>query len=237
VRSELRFDGWHLLRGLDRQKDQSYFLHRLTQAQLDASLFPLGDVSRKGVEAYARDKGLPVSAGRSSQDLCFVQDEGYIPLIRKYYTELPGKGHIRDGDGRVLGEHEGHYRYTVGQRKGLGIAVGEPMYVLEICPETNEVFVGTREQGQQRLCRIRDIQWIQPERHKQDEYRLSVRIRYRHQAAPARLRVQGTNRGEIEFDEPQFAVTPGQAAVFYNDEEVLGGGWIECPHTHFAVDH
>ncbi|NCC50200.1 MAG: tRNA 2-thiouridine(34) synthase MnmA [Spartobacteria bacterium] len=221
-------DTWHLARGKDHHKDQSYFLHRLTRGQLASSLFPLGPFTRDEVADVARQHRLPVpyDSADSSQDLCFVHNGDYIPVVESLCPNLVRNGVIRDMEGNVLGEHNGIHRYTVGQRKGLGIALGEPRYVMRVDAEKHEIIVGARDEGMNRACMAEHVHWINP-RHAPDEtLRCGVRIRYRHQAVPARVRILNINQAEILFDEPQFAVTPGQAAVFYDEEEVLGGGWI-----------
>ena len=222
VRLEQQADGWHLFRGRDAKKDQSYFLHRLSQDQLARSLFPLEGWSKDEVRAYAEQHALPVSISSKaeSQDLCFITEAGPAPFVEKYRPEIRQPGAIRDAGGQALGEHHGIHRYTVGQRKGIGIPSTAPLYVKEIDPVTNTVFVGFRQQIERASCFVDDVHWIAGH-PPADELPLRVRLRYRHAGVPCRLQ-----RDEVLFDEPQFAVAPGQAAVFYHQDEVLGGGWI-----------
>jgi len=224
TRGEERF---RLLRGRDAKKDQSYFLHRLSQRQLAHSLFPLESWEKRAVAQYAREHELPVSTSSKaeSQDLCFVSDAGHSRYIESRRPELKRKGPIVATDGSVLGEHQGIHRYTVGQRRGLGVAATAPLYVKEIDATANRIVVGSRDEVTKRTCRVRDMHWIAgspPAR----EFACAVRVRYRHRAAPARVRLEGDGDAELEFDAPQFAITPGQAAVCYHGDEVLGGGWI-----------
>lgn len=225
ARIERRPDGFHLLKGRDPDKDQSYFLHRLFQEQLAHALFPLGGWTKQETIAYARKRGLPVVFDSESQDLCFVSDEGYAVFLEKHRPQLRKPGPIVDTKGRVLGEHDGFYRYTVGQREGLGIAARGRLYVKEVHAETNTVVVGAREEVTRGACVVDDVHWIRGSAPGGD-LTCTVRLRYRHAGAGARARVLDNARAEIAFDEPQFAVTPGQAAVFYDGDEVLGGGWI-----------
>lgn len=228
VRLEEQADGWHLFRGRDAKKDQSYFLHRLSQEQLARSLFPLEGWSKDRVRAYAEEHDLPVSTSSKaeSQDLCFITEAGPAPFVEKYRPELKRTGAIRNADsGEALGEHSGIHRYTVGQRKGLGIASNAPLYVKEIDPVTNTVFVDFRGRVQRDSCLVDDPHWIAGESPDPDRS-YAVRLRYRHAGAVSRYREIELGQLELSFEEPQFAVAPGQAAVFYDGEEVLGGGWI-----------
>jgi tRNA-uridine 2-sulfurtransferase len=230
VRKEKRVDGWHVYKGRDAKKDQSYFLHRLSQEQLEHSLFPLEGWSKDDVRAYAQEKKLPVSISSKteSQDLCFITEAGPAPFVEQRRPALKKAGRVMDTDGQVLGTHEGIHRFTVGQRKGLGIAAQAPLYVKELNAEDNIVFVGFRQQVQSDGCVVEDAHWIRGQTP--DTSRpYNVRLRYRHAGVAARLTsVQGKDVTLI-FDEPQFAVAPGQAAVFYDGDEVLGGGWISHP--------
>jgi tRNA-uridine 2-sulfurtransferase len=227
VRIEQQPDGWHMFRGRDAKKDQSYFLHRLSQQQLAQSLFPLEGWSKEDVRAYATEKQLPiaVSSQSESQDLCFITAAGPAPFVEKYRPDLRKTGAIRNPDGTELGSHEGIHRFTVGQRKGLGIAATAPLYVKEIDPVTNTVFVDFRHGVQSHGCRVDSVRWIAGAAP--DPQRVySVRLRYRHQGVPARFETVDPETFVLHFEEPQFAVAPGQAAVLYDGDEVLGGGWI-----------
>lgn len=224
VQREGRF---HLLRGVDDVKDQSYFLHRLDQAQLSHVLFPLGDWTKERVREFAHELNLPVSFREESQDLCFVTADGYAAFLEKRRPGLKRKGPLVDTQGNIVGEHDGFYNFTVGQREGIGVASGERLYVKEIRPETNVVVVARREEVTFAGCRVEQVSWIAGA-PPADGVRSRVRLRYRHAGTDATLRM--LNNGatvEAWFVEPQFAVTPGQAAVFYDGDEVLGGGWIE----------
>jgi tRNA-uridine 2-sulfurtransferase len=222
-----RATGRHqLLRSLDTSKDQTYFLFGLTQDQLARTVFPLGGMTKPQVRALAQDLGLPVFAKPDSQEICFVPNGDYAAFIDAYFREQgieagQTQGELVDSSGRVLGEHAGVHHFTVGQRRGLGIAKGEPLYVIATEPATHRVIVGRSEELLRSKLIARAINWISiapidvP-------VRAEVKIRNRHAAAPATLNPDG----EVVFDQPQRAVTPGQAAVFYSGELVLGGGWI-----------
>jgi len=214
-----------LLRAVDRAKDQTYFLFGLTQAQLARSSFPLGEYTKVEVRGMAEEMGLPIARKSESQEICFVPGGDYGAFIEAHAGAAPGE--IVTTDGRVLGEHAGVYRFTVGQRKGLGIAVGEPLYVVAIEPSTRRVIVGRDEELLRRDFRVRDVNWIAWE-ELTGTARVQVKIRNKHEAAPATLTpLADRTRVEVRFDEPQRAVTPGQAAVFYDGDLVAGGGWIE----------
>jgi tRNA-specific 2-thiouridylase len=216
---------FHLRRGLDAGKDQSYFLFALTQAQLARASFPVGGVTKAEVRATARSLGLPVADKPDSQEICFVPDGDYAAFVER---RLPGGG-TRDGlvrasDGRVLGRHDGVHRFTVGQRKGLGLSSARPLYVLEIQADTGTVVVGDRAALDETRCVIEGVNWVSGQAP-EGALRARVQIRHRHDAAPATLRARG-DEVQVTFDEPQRAIAPGQAAVFYQDDEVIGGGWI-----------
>ena len=223
---------WRLRRGVDPAKDQSYFLFGLTQEQLSRTLFPLGGMSKEEVRAHARRLGIPVAEKAESQEICFVPNGDYTAFIDAWLGERGGsppeaKGEVVDTRGRVLGEHAGVHRFTVGQRKGLGVAVGEPLYVIRTEPETRRVVVGRAEELLRSDLTAREVNWVSIPPI-QEPVRAQVRIRHQHQAAPATLiPASDPARVEVRFDEPQRAVTPGQAAVFYDGDLVLGGGWIE----------
>ena len=227
VRVEKRDGVYHLLRARDLKKDQSYFLHRLSQAQLSRCLFPLESWAKTDVAAYAERTGLPVSTSSKaeSQDLCFVPDEGHAPLIESYHPELKRRGDIVNDSGKVLGEHAGYHRYTVGQRKGLGVASSSRLYVKRIEPEANRLVVGSREELLERELTIDDIHWISGE-PPGESFECKIRVRYRTPAVAAEIRMRSGTSVSVRLSEPQFAITPGQAAVFYDGDEVLGGGWI-----------
>ena len=225
ARIEKRGDTWHLLRGRDGKKDQSYFLHRLDQAQLEQLLLPLGEMTKREVAEYAKQKQLPVKFNAESQDLCFIGDEGYVPFLERRRPDLKKSGPIVDVAGREIGRHDGYHHFTVGQREGLGVAAARRLYVKEVRPETNMVIVGEREDILSGRCLVEAVHWISG-KTLLDGLACAVQLRYRHPGAPAKLYRLDDSRVEVIFQEKQFAVTPGQAAVFYDGDEALGGGWI-----------
>jgi tRNA-uridine 2-sulfurtransferase len=220
-----------LLRGLDETRDQTYFLFGLTQQQLARTLFPLGGYRKTQVREMARQMGLPVAQKSDSQEICFVPNGDYAGFIESYFREqgIPlerTRGEIVSTAGRVLGGHGGVHRFTVGQRRGLNLAAGEPLYVISTDPATQRVVVGRNEELLRSNVAIADVNWIAVTGITEPR-RAAVKIRNKHAAAPAML-VPGSDaaRVEVRFDQPQRAVTPGQAAVFYDGDLVLGGGWI-----------
>ena len=215
-----------LRRGRDPGKDQSYFLHRLTQDQLRACLFPLGDLLKDEVRRIAAEKQIPTTGMRETADLCFITAAGPAPLIEKYHPDAHRRGPIVDESGHTLGAHEGIHHFTVGQREGLRVAAPQRLYVRELRPETNTVVVGPRARAMSRGCTVSDLYW-QAGRPPRPGAPLTVRLRYQHPGVAARLELDDSTEARIAFAEPQFAVTPGQAAVFYENDVVLGGGWIE----------
>ncbi|HEY7285045.1 MAG TPA: tRNA 2-thiouridine(34) synthase MnmA [Vicinamibacterales bacterium] len=219
---------YRLRRGIDPAKDQSYFLFSLTQAQLARAVFPVGDRDKGEVRAYARSRRLPVADKPDSQEICFVPDHDYASFVTKRSPESATRGVIVDEQGRVLGEHAGIHKFTVGQRKGLGLsrsATGAPAYVLELRPSTSEVVVGPKASLERTTMRASGVNWIEPE--PPATIRASVQIRHHHSAAAATVRPIGGGCVEVVFDAPQIAITPGQAAVFYDSDFVVGGGWID----------
>lgn len=219
-------DEFILKRGKDPGKDQSYFLFNLTRDQLKRSLFPLGDLLKEEVRDIARSMGLNVAEKGESQEICFIPDNDYPAFILKEKgNKFIKKGDIVNSEGKVLGEHRGIPFYTVGQRKGLKISSPEPLYVKQIDVANNRIVVGKKEEIKSRKFRIQNVNWFKPPGKKTSIYEL-VQIRYRHKPAPARICFDNPNEPEIQFDEAQEAVTPGQAAVIYHDDTVLGGGWI-----------
>jgi len=223
---------WQLLRARDNSKDQSYFLWGLTQEQLSRSEFPLGELSKEEVRALARRVNLPVAEKPESMELCFVPNGNYVQFIHAYAGERAIPLNLTDGEivnesGEVLGRHNGVHNFTIGQRKGLGFAAGKPLYVLSIDPEANRVVVG--EDGALRTAsfEMEKVNWVSvsaPAR----PIRAQVKIRHKHEPAAATVEALADSRARVRFDSPQRAVTPGQAAVFYEADLVLGGGWIEA---------
>jgi tRNA-specific 2-thiouridylase len=217
---------YRLSRAVDRKKDQSYFLFSLTQAQLAHAVFPVGAWTKSDVRAYARDRGLLVADKPDSHEICFVAEGDYASFVeRAAAIRAPAEGFITDASGRVLGRHRGIHRYTVGQRKGLGLATPTPVYVLQIDATANRVVVGERAALERRTLLARDVSWINGETP-EAPVRATAQIRYRHPDAAASIVPCGAGEARVEFDEPQPAMTPGQAVVFYEGNEVLGGGWI-----------
>jgi tRNA-specific 2-thiouridylase len=220
-----------LLRGLDARKDQTYFLWELTQEQLSRSLFPLGEMTKEEARGVARRHGLYVAEKRESQEICFVPDGDYAGFIDRYLEaegredERPPGGEIVDTEGRVVGEHGGVHRFTVGQRRGLGVSRPLPLYVVRVEPESNRVVVGQDEELLSSEFTAAGVNWVafdEPD----EPVCADVRVRYRHTEAPATITPLGGARARVRFDQPQRAVTPGQATVFYRGDEVVGGGWI-----------
>jgi tRNA-specific 2-thiouridylase len=243
VRFEEASGRYRLLRAVDAQKDQSYFLFGLTQEQLAHSLFPLGEMSKQEVREIARRKQLPVAEKAESQEICFVPSGDYVRFIEAYQAESGGVypeparrgtpqqdsakegGELVSTSGEVLGRHNGVHHFTVGQRRGLGIAAARPLYVLEIDPASRRVIVGEDGELRRDTCEVRDVNWIAWEQPAEPMEAL-VRIRYRHEPAAAVIEPRGDGSAQVRFRTPQRAITPGQGAVFYSGEEVLGGGWI-----------
>jgi tRNA-specific 2-thiouridylase len=214
-----------LRRGADPAKDQSYFLFTLTQAQLERARFPVGHLSKDAVRRHAARRSLPVAAKPDSHEICFVPSGDHAAFVERR-APAARDGVIADPHGRVLGRHGGVHRFTVGQRKGLGIAAGAPLYVLELKPETQTVVVGPRESLGRADLRASGVNWIAGE-PPDGPHRVTARIRHRHREAPAVVEPLDRDRAALRFDEPQIAVAPGQAVVFYEGDTVLGGGWIE----------
>jgi tRNA-specific 2-thiouridylase len=218
--------------GVDLSKDQTYFLWGLTQPQLSRALFPLGGMTKPEVRTLARDLGLPVADKNDSQEICFVPNGDYASFIDAYFREQgiepeQKRGDIISSDGQVIGEHAGTHRFTVGQRRGLGIAAAEPLYVISTEPGTQRVMVGRNDDLLRDRLMARDVNWVSlaPITSAREA---QVKIRNKHVAARATLIPAGNDsRVEVHFAEPQRAITPGQAAVFYDGDLVLGGGWIE----------
>lgn len=215
---------YRLTRGADPRKDQSYFLFTLTQAQLAHARFPVGALSKPSVREEARRLGLRVAEKPDSQEICFVAPGEHAEFVARR-AALDG-GEIRDGSGRVLGRHDGIHRFTIGQRKGLGVATGIPLYVVDIDAGASVVTVGPREQLERTSLTASRVNWISGDAPNA-AVRADVRIRHRHREAAATIAPLDESRVQVVFDDPQAAVTPGQAVVFYDGDVVLGGGWIE----------
>ena len=221
---------YELLCARDAGKDQSYFLFGLTQEQLSRTEFPLGELTKQEVRENARRLGVPVADKPESQEICFVPSGNYVQFIEGYLqeqgNELPDdSGEIVSLSGEVLGRHSGLRHYTVGQRRRLGFAAGRPLYVAQIDRTYNRLIVGEDADLRRTTCEVRDVNWIAFESPR-EPVEARVRIRNRHEPAGAQIEPLGENAARVTFHEPQRAITPGQAAVFYSGERVLGGGWI-----------
>ena len=230
---------WILSRPADLAKDQTYFLFGLTQQQLSRTLFPLGEMHKPAVREEAARQGLTVLSGKpDSQEICFIPGGDYKAFLLAYLAEqgrpMPNlAGELVTTEGEVIGHHDGIHNFTVGQRKGLGVATGSPLYVVRIDTAKNEdgagknqVVVGPAEALLSRTLRAREMNWIAIE-NLTEPMRVTAKIRHRHPAAPATVEPAGEGRVTVTFDEPQRSITPGQAVVLYSGDEVLGGGWIE----------
>jgi tRNA-specific 2-thiouridylase len=221
---------WELLRARDESKDQSYFLWGLSQEQLSRSEFPLGELTKEEVRAVARRAKLPVAEKPESMELCFVPNGNYVQFIQAYSHESGislqgGAGEIVTENGEVIGRHNGVHEFTIGQRKGLGFAVGRPLYVLSIDQKQNRVVVGDDSALRTTAFEIKDVNWVSCEKPSAPLHP-TVKIRHKHEQAPATIEPLDSNRVRVIFEAPQRAITPGQAAVFYDGDRVLGGGWI-----------
>ncbi len=215
---------YQLRKAKDRHKDQSYFLFNLTQQQLSRALFPLGDLTKVEVRELARKHQLPVSEKPDSQQLCFLQGEPQGSFIQKRIPNIARPGAMVDTNGNTIATHEGVHHFTIGQRRGLGVASGVPQYVVALDHVNNVVRIGSNEELLCNTLKVDRINWVSTEAPS-SSIRASVRIRYKHEESPARLMPEGSGYA-VEFDEHQRAITPGQAAVFYQDDLLLGGGWI-----------
>ncbi|WP_218079817.1 tRNA 2-thiouridine(34) synthase MnmA [Anthocerotibacter panamensis] len=215
---------YELLRAVDRLKDQSYFLYELSQDQLSGAVFPLGEMTKTQTRAMAAEMGLSVATKPESMDLCLVEAAGSMRNFLDEHIE-PVAGDIVDSSGQVLGHHDGAHHYTIGQRKGLGVAAAQPLYVLAIDVKNNRVVVGNRPDGYQRTCDVQQLNWVSIA-PPLAPIACTVQIRYRAEPVVATLTPQGQDRVALEFAQTQFGITPGQAAVFYDGERVLGGGLI-----------
>ena len=221
---------WLLKQPTDRSKDQTYFLFGLTQDQLSRTMFPLGNLTKPEVRELARQHGLALAEKPDSQEICFVPGGDYKRFLDAYLDEqnesLPDtSGELVTTSGEVIGTHSGIHNFTVGQRKGLGVATGSPLYVIQIKGDARQVVVGAGEELYSKTLRARNVNLISVEKLTAT-IRVKVKIRHRHEGAAATLEAAGDNEVLVTFDGPQRAVTPGQASVFYDGDTVVGGGWI-----------
>ncbi len=220
-----RKNRYHLLKGIDPQKDQSYFLALLKQKQLAGACFPLGNLTKSEVLKISKEKKLQPIANRESQDICFIKDNNYGYFLEQQQGFKPKPGLIKDLNGNLLGKHKGLHLYTIGQRKGINCPASEPYYVVTIDIKRNILIVGSKKDLLLKECKIIKINWINQEPI--SLIKVYVRIRYRHKAIEAGLLPIGKQAAIVKFKNPQLSITPGQGAVFYIGDEVIGGGWIE----------
>ncbi len=225
ARIEREGERYLLRKGLDPAKDQSYFLFTLTQEQMRRVSFPLGGMTKDEVRGHAARLNLRVAEKAESQDICFVPDGDYVRFLEEERGAGKMDGEIVHVSGQVLGRHQGTYRYTIGQRKGLGLGWTEPLYVVGIDAGQRRVLVGERSQLAVPELTLHEVNWSIPE--PSEPLRTACRIRYRHQEVAATVTPLPDGRAQVLFDVPQNGVTPGQAAVFYDEDRVIGGGWIE----------
>jgi len=228
ARVQGRGDRYQLWRGADADKDQSYVLHVLGQAQLAHLLFPLGEYTKTQVRQMARERGLTVAARRDSQDLCFVSDGDYRRFLSGHLADSVRPGPIRDSAGQVLGQHQGLTHYTIGQRKGIEVVGPERLYVLALDPAENALIVGTSAELGRDVCLAHGINWIAgepPGKH----FEATARIRYKARDASVMVTLLDDATARVRFRQPQRDIAPGQAVVFYQDQVVLGGGTISRP--------
>ena len=226
-------EGQYLLKkGVDTRKDQSYVLFSLNQEQLSRTIFPLGHVTKDYVRQVAKDMNLKTKDKPESQDICFVLDNNYHTLLYERYGNRITPGLVKDTRGNILGKHPGAPFFTIGQRKGLGIALGTPRYVVDINPLDNTVVIGTDDELMQGELIASSVNWISINKLRAPLW-VQAKIRYSHTPSPATVYPYGQDKVRVVFETPQRAITPGQAVVFYHDDIVVGGGWIErkMPNT------
>ena len=216
---------YQLLRAQDLNKDQSYVLHVLGQYELERTLFPIGEFKKEQVRKLAQELNLSVAQKSESMDLCFLADGDYRRFLAEHSSQELQTGPIETGNGAVVGQHKGLSRYTIGQRKGLGIAMGKPMFVTGKDVNRNTLIVGSREEVKKSRLLANKINWLSGD-PPQEEIRVEAKIRYRSEALPAFVKMMSSNHAEVIFDQPVFGITAGQGVTFYNDEICLGGGII-----------
>jgi len=221
-----RKERFGLLQGIDLKKDQSYFLARLNQDQLKRACFPLGEMTKEKVRVLAAENRLPPLYKKESQDICFIRHGHYSDFLNLQEGFKPKPGIIVDPSGKMIGEHRGLHSYTVGQRRGINCPGPEPYYVLKLDVIENRLIVGHKKDLLTSWCYTTDINWIQDKGHSKSPFPIEIRVRYRQKATGATLFPIDSKRARINFHKPQYAVTPGQGAVFYHGQEVLGSGWI-----------
>ncbi len=215
-----------LLRGLDHKKDQSYVLFGMPRTHVEKLMLPIGEFEKHDVRRMAEELNLPVFNKPDSQEICFVPDQDYAGLVKRRTPDTFRPGELVTPDGKVVGDHDGHQHFTIGQRKGVGVAFGRPIYVVNIDPATNRVVLGDKEQLMKRTVRANQIN-VLSDRVSTEPLRCTAKIRYNHPPQPAVVSRVGDDELTVIFDEPQSAITPGQAVVCYDNDVVLAGGWIE----------
>jgi tRNA-specific 2-thiouridylase len=216
---------WHLGRGLDRSKDQSYVLHVLGQEQLSRSLFPVGSQTKTQTRAHAERLALPVAGKPDSQEVCFVPGADHGSFLAEHAPDLVRAGHVVDPAGRRVADHDGTFRFTIGQRRGLGVSTGERQYVVDMDAATNRVVVGPGELLARRGLRVDRVTWVAGSPPVEEPFEVEARIRYRGENVASVVHPIG-DEALVEFRSPQRGVAPGQSVVFYSGDEVLGGGRI-----------
>jgi tRNA-specific 2-thiouridylase len=216
---------WVLKKSVDLSKDQSYFLFNLTQYQLSKASFPLGDFTKKEIRKIAKSLHFPIANKPESQELCFIPNNDYRNFIKESSLTLFNEGNFISTDGKILGKHKGIQNYTIGQRRQLGIAIGKPLYVIKIDPLTNTITLGGKNDLYSSKLIAENMNWIAIDKPQQP-FKAFARIRYKHEESPATIIPIDDSTVQITFDEAQRAITPGQAVVIYDDDTVVGGGWI-----------
>ena len=216
-----------LLRGVDHSKDQSYVLFGMSRDTLDHTLLPIGGMEKPAVRAMAEELSLPVFNKPDSQEICFVPNQDYAGLVKRRSPDTFRSGQLVTSDGKVVGSHEGHQHFTIGQRKGVGVAFGYPIYVVDIDATSNTVMLGEKESLMKSSLVARQINLLSSRVKDAVNVKCEAKIRYNHQPQPASVTMSGADEFVVKFDAPQAAITPGQAVVLYDGDIVLGGGWIE----------
>lgn len=228
IEKDEKRERWLLRKGVDEIKDQSYFLFSMTQEQLSTTLFPLGGFTKPQIREMAGQKELVTANKPESQDICFIPNNDYVSFLKKHFSSrIPEAGLIKHTDGTVLGEHQGIHSATIGQRKGLGVAFGKPLYVTAIDKNKNEIVLGDQGSTLGKEFIIKRANWVYEDPQIGQSHPLLIKIRARSKETPGQVIPLEDGSAKIIFDQPQNAITPGQAAVFYKDDYVFGGGWIE----------
>jgi tRNA-specific 2-thiouridylase len=216
-----------LKKGVDLRKDQSYFLYPIGLKTLEMTVFPLGRHTKEDIRSMAREAGLDVFNRPESQEICFVEKDGYTATVRALVPEAARPGPVIGPEGKAIGEHSGAFNFTPGQRRGLGISWPYPLYVIRIDTDANTVYVGPREEAMWREFNAGNMVWLDDEKAKYGTFHAGVKVRSTMSERPASITPMGKDRAHVEYDEPEFAPAPGQSAVFYDSDTVIGGGTIE----------